>query len=305
MAGPWVGGRVAGPWVGCWSRAAPGPAATSAALPCRRGCRGRGISHRSSSEVKSRIPKPAARRRAKYPRRPRRGTSKRARRRARPRQARPSRVAEGVGDARFHVGTVPPGRYAARRRAKYPRRPRHGTSKRARHRARHRARPRQARPSRVAEGVGDARFHVGTVPPGRYAARRRAKYPRRPRHGTSKRARHRARHRARPRQARPSRVAEGVGDAGFHVRSEIPHPQTSGGRAATLRSTRFDRRGDDAFQITILAMNKILLRTEISRRAPHVRGGVAVHFPVRRVVPDGGAPVCTDALNCVPPVATI
>ena len=248
VAGPWVGGRVAGPWVGCWSRAAPGPAATSAALPCRRGCRGRGISHRSSSEVKSRIPKPAARRRAKYPRRPRRGTSKRARRRAR---------------------------------------------------------PRQARPSRVAEGVGDARFHVGTVPPGRYAARRRAKYPRRPRHGTSKRARHRARHRARPRQARPSRVAEGVGDAGFHVRSEIPHPQTSGGRAATLRSTRFDRRGDDAFQITILAMNKILLRTEISRRAPHVRGGVAVHFPVRRVVPDGGAPVCTDALNCVPPVATI
>ena len=248
MAGPWVGGRVAGPWVGCWSRAAPGPAATSAALPCRRGCRGRGISHRSSSEVKSRIPKPAARRRAKYPRRPRRGTSKRARRRAR---------------------------------------------------------PRQARPSRVAEGVGDARFYVGAVPPGRYAARRRAKYPRRPRHGTSKRARHRARHRARPRQARPSRVAEGVGDAGFHVRSEIPHPQTSGGRAATLRSTRFDRRGDDAFQITILAMNKILLRTEISRRAPHVRGGVAVHFPVRRVVPDGGAPVCTDALNCVPPVATI
>ena len=166
-------------------------------------------------------------------------------------------------------------------------------------------RPRQARPSRVAEGVGDAGFHIGAVPPGRYAVRRRAKYPRRPRHGTSKRARHRARHRARPRQARPSRVAEGVGDAGFHVRSEIPHPQTSGGRAATLRSTRFDRRGDDAFQITILAMNKILLRTEISRRAPHVRGGVAVHFPVRRVVPDGGAPVCTDALNCVPPVATI
>ena len=70
------------------------PAATSAALPCRRGCRGRAISRRSSSEVKSRIPKPAARRRAKYPRRPRRGTSKRARRRARPRQARPSRVAE-------------------------------------------------------------------------------------------------------------------------------------------------------------------------------------------------------------------
>ena len=77
----------------------------------------------------------------------------------RPRQARPSRVAEGVRDAGFHVGTVPPGRYAARRRAKYPRRPRHGTSKQARRRAR----PRQARPSRVAEGVGDARFHVGTL----------------------------------------------------------------------------------------------------------------------------------------------
>ena len=86
---------------------AQGLAATSAALPCRRGCRGRGISRRNSSEVKSRIPKPAARRRAKYPRRPRRGTSKRARHRARPRQARPSRVAEGVGDARFHVGAVP------------------------------------------------------------------------------------------------------------------------------------------------------------------------------------------------------
>ena len=51
------------------------PAATSAALPCRRGV-GRGISRRNSSEVKSRIPKPAARRRAKYPRRPRRGTTK-------------------------------------------------------------------------------------------------------------------------------------------------------------------------------------------------------------------------------------
>ena len=70
----------------------------------------------------------------------------------------------GAGDARFHVGTVPPGRYVAVRRAKYPRRPRRGTSKRARHRARHRARPRQARPSHVAEGVGDAGFHVGTVP---------------------------------------------------------------------------------------------------------------------------------------------
>ncbi len=39
---------------------AQGPAATSAALPCGRGCRGRGISRRSSSEVKSRIPKPTA-----------------------------------------------------------------------------------------------------------------------------------------------------------------------------------------------------------------------------------------------------
>ena len=35
-------------------------------------------------------------------------------------------------------------------------------------------------------GAGDAGFHVGTVPPGRYTARRRAKYPRRPRRGTSK-----------------------------------------------------------------------------------------------------------------------
>ena len=89
------------------------------------------------------------------------------------------------------------------------------------------------------------------------------------------------------------------------LRREIPHPQTSGGRAATLRPTRFDRRGDDAFQITILVMNKILLRIEISRLAPHVRGGVAVRFPVRRVVPGGGAPVWRDALNCVPPVAAI
>ena len=39
---------------------AQGPAATSAALPCGRGCRGRGISRRNSSEVKSRIPKPTA-----------------------------------------------------------------------------------------------------------------------------------------------------------------------------------------------------------------------------------------------------
>ena len=82
------------PWVGCWSRAAQGPAATSAALPCGRGSRGRAISRRNSSEVKSCVPKPAARRRAKYPRRPRRVVSKQARRRARPRQARPSRVAE-------------------------------------------------------------------------------------------------------------------------------------------------------------------------------------------------------------------
>ena len=133
----------------------------------------------------------------------------RRRRRARPRQARPSRVAEGVGDVGFHVGTVPPGRYAARRRAKYPRRPRRGTSKRARRRAR----PRQARPSRVAEGLGDARFHIGTVPPGRYAARRRAKYPRRPRHGTSKQG---------PAQGPAATSAalpcgRGAGDAGFHV----------------------------------------------------------------------------------------
>ena len=56
-----VGGRLwIWPWVGCWSTAAPGPAATSAALPCGRGCNGRGISRRSNSEVKSRIPKPAA-----------------------------------------------------------------------------------------------------------------------------------------------------------------------------------------------------------------------------------------------------
>ena len=159
-----------------------GPGRDKRGPPMSPRCRGRAISRRNSSEVKSRIPKPAARRRAKYPRRPRHGTSKRARHRAQPRQARPSRVVEGAGDAGFHVGTVPPGRYAARRRAKYPRRPRRGTSKRARRRAR----PRQARPSRVVEGVGDAGFHVGTVPPGRYAVRRRAKYPRRPRRGTSK-----------------------------------------------------------------------------------------------------------------------
>ena len=45
-----VGGRLwIWPWVGCWSTAAQGPAATSAALPCGRGCRGRAISRRSSS----------------------------------------------------------------------------------------------------------------------------------------------------------------------------------------------------------------------------------------------------------------
>ena len=45
-----VGGRLwIWPWVGCWSTAAQGPAATSAALPCGRGCRGRAISRRNSS----------------------------------------------------------------------------------------------------------------------------------------------------------------------------------------------------------------------------------------------------------------
>ena len=119
-------------------------------------------------------------------------------------------------------------------------------------------------------GAGDAGFHVGTVP------KRNPASPNQRRVG-----------------ARSTRAALGAGRP------------SSGGRAATLRPTRFDRRGDDAFEITILAMNKILLRIEISRLTPHVRGGVAVHFPVRRVVPGGGAPVCTDALNCVPPVATI
>ena len=133
----------------------------------------------------------------------------RGRCRARPRQARPSRVVEGVRDVGFHVGTVPPGRYTARRRAKYPRRPRRGTSKRARHRAR----PRQARPSRVAEGVGDAGFHVGTVPPGQYAARRRAKYPRHPRRVASKQGL--VQGPAATRAALP--CGRGAGDAGFHV----------------------------------------------------------------------------------------
>ena len=144
--------------------------------------------------------------------------------RTRPRQARPSRVAEGLGDAGFHVGTILLGRYVAVRRAKYPRRPRHGTSKRARRRAR----PRQARPSRVVEGVGDVGFHFGAVPPGRYAARRR---------GTSKQARRRAR----PRQARPSRVAEVQETRDFtseQFRSEIPHPQTHGGSVAELCSAQ-------------------------------------------------------------------
>ena len=143
------------PWVGCWLRAAQGPAATSAALPCGRGCRGRAISRRNSSagaihDASAReVPAPPS---------------------ARDVQADPAQgpattsaalpCGRGAGDARFHVGTVPPGRYAARRRAKYPRRPRRGTSKQARRRAR----PRQARPSRVAEGVGDAGFHVGAVP---------------------------------------------------------------------------------------------------------------------------------------------
>ena len=45
-----VGGRLwIWPWVGCWSRAAQSPAATSAARPCGRGCRGRAISRRNSS----------------------------------------------------------------------------------------------------------------------------------------------------------------------------------------------------------------------------------------------------------------
>ena len=147
--------------------------------------------------------------------------------RTRPRQARPSRVAEGLGDAGFHVGTILLGRYVAVRRAKYPRRPRHGTSKRARRRAR----PRQARPSRVVEGVGDVGFHFGAVPPGRYAARRR---------GTSKQARRRAR----PRQARPSRVAEVQETRDFtseQFRSEIPYPQTHGGSVAGLRSAQKDK----------------------------------------------------------------
>ena len=121
-----VGGRLwIWPWVGCWSRAAQGPAATSAALPCRR----------------------------------------------------------GAGDAGFHIGTVPPGRYAVRRRAKYPRR-------------------------------------VGTGRPSR------------------------ARHRARPRQARPSRVAEVKGTRDFtseQFRSEIPHHQTHGGSVAVLRSAQKER----------------------------------------------------------------
>ena len=172
-------------------------------------------------------------------------------------------------------------------------------------RGRRRARPRQARPSHVVEGAGDARFHIGTVPPGRYAARRRAKYPRRPRHGTSKQGP--AQGPAATSAALPcGRGCRGRGisrRSSSEVKSRIPKPAAGGPQL--LRPTRFDCRGDDAFQITILVMNKILLRIEISRLAPHVRGGVAVHFPVRRVVPGGGAPVWRDALNCVPPVAAI
>ena len=205
-----VGGRLwIWPWVGCWSTAAQGPTATSAALPCGRGCRGCAISRRNSSEVKSRIPKPAARRRAKYPRRPRRGTSKQG-----PAQG------PAATSAALPCGRGCRGRAISRRNSSA------GAIRGASARevpAPPSARDVQAGPAQgpaatsaalpCGRGAGDARFHVGTVPPGRYVAVRRAKYPRRPRRGTSKRARHRAR----PRQARPSRVAEGVGDAGFHV----------------------------------------------------------------------------------------
>ena len=71
-----------------------------------------------------------------------------------------------------------------------------------------------------------------------------------------------------------------------------------------LRPTRFDCEAMTFPEMTVRAMDEILLRIEISRLAPHVRGEVAVHFPDRRVVP-GGAPVWRDALNCVPPVAAI
>ena len=107
-----VGGRLwIWPWVGCWSTAAQGPAATSAALPCGRGCRGRGISRRNSSAGAIRG---ASAREAPAP--PSTRDVQAGPAQIRPRQARPSRVAEGVGDARFHLGTVPPGRYAVRRR---------------------------------------------------------------------------------------------------------------------------------------------------------------------------------------------
>ena len=96
-----VGGVWAGPWRGgCGPMRCP--AATRAALPCGRECRGRGISRRNSSEVKSRIPKPAARRRAKYPRRPRRGARRGVRQPSRARawgaeRARGTRAPTNVG----------------------------------------------------------------------------------------------------------------------------------------------------------------------------------------------------------------
>ena len=156
---------------------AQGPAATSAALPCGRGCRGRGISRRNSSAGSIRG---ASAREVPAPPSARDVQAGSAQDPAATSAALPCR--RGCKGRGFHVGTVPPGRYAARRRAKYPRRPRRGMSKQARRRAR----PRQARPSRVTEDVGDARFHLGTILLGRYVAVRRAKYPRRPRRGTSK-----------------------------------------------------------------------------------------------------------------------
>ena len=151
-----VGGRTCGRAVGgVLVEGGAGPGRDKRGPPMWPRCRRRAISLRNSSAGAIRgasareVPAPPSARDVQA------GPAQ-----IRPRQARPSRVAEGVGDARFHVGTIPPGRYAARRRAKYPRHPRRGTSKQARRRAR----PRQARPSRVAEGVGDARFHVGAVP---------------------------------------------------------------------------------------------------------------------------------------------
>ena len=78
----------------------------------------------------------------------------------RPRQARPSRVAE-VQETRdftseqFRRGDTRRVGARSTRAALGAGRP---------SRARRRARPRQARPSRVVEGAGDAGFHVGTVP---------------------------------------------------------------------------------------------------------------------------------------------